>query len=300
MTQGLTYKSLRYAWFTSALDFNRDIAKGRSSDGELFEWAEKLDQTMILIRKEFEHEGTVLNALNELPESARNALRRVLEETVGSHLAVDALDRFVHSFEQAFLNQDLAWVMRRASRDMVGEFALMVCTTLESCMGVFCLTQAFSLGYNQTLEEIFGSAEPMGVTSALQQGEADDASIQIYLKDGQYALIEFESNREDGPIRIFDQASPDDDLRAQPQVAVKASLPNVGEITTDSDWFPVNANPRIQRARPYSQVNAIQKDLSEIPYVLTRVRQSFEQGEKQGDHGAFFSRSIRQSSGSRP
>ena len=278
LTQGLTYKSLRYAWFTSALDFNRDIAKGRSSDGELFEWAEKLDQTMILIRKEFEHEGTVLNALNELPESARNALRRVLEETVGSHLAVDALDRFVHSFEQAFLNQDLAWVMRRASRDMVGEFALMVCTTLESCMGVFCLTQAFSLGYNQTLEEIFGSAEPMGVTSALQQGEADDASIQIYLKDGQYALIEFESNREDGPIRIFDQASPDDDLRAQPQVAVKASLPNVGEITTDSDWFPVNANPRIQRARPYSQVNAIQKDLSEIPYVLTRVRQSFEQG----------------------
>lgn len=292
LTQGLTYKSLRYAWFTSALDFNRDISKGMSTGAELFEWAEKLDQAMILLRKEFEQAGTELTALNELPESARQALRSVLEETVRSHLEADALDRFVSSFERAFLYQDLAWVMRRASRDMVGEFALMVCTTLESRMGVFCLTQAFSLGYNQTLGEIFGSAEPMGVTSALQQGEADDASIQIYLKDGQYALIEFELNEGEEPIRIFDQALPEDDLRSQPQVAVKAQIPQQGEITPDTDWFPVNANPRIQRSRPHSQENAIQKDLAEIPYVLARIRQSFEQGGENMATMARFSAAL--------
>jgi len=265
LTQGLTYKSLRYAWFTSALDFNRDIAQGRCSDGELFEWAEKLDQAMILIRKALEHEGVTLSAIQDLPDSSRKVLRGVLEEVLHSHLSGEALDRLVSRFEHAFLNQDLAWVMRRASRDMVGEFALMVCTTLESRMGVFCLTQAFSLGYNQTLGEIFGSAEPMGVTSALQQGEADDASIQIYLKDGQYALIEFESNPAGAPIGIYDRALPDDDLMTPPRVAEKARIPAPGKVDQDTDWFPVNANPRIQRARPASLENAIQKDLAETP-----------------------------------
>lgn len=287
LTQGLTYKSLRFAWFTSALDFNRDIAQRKTSDSALFEWAEKLDQAMILIRKAFDQEGTVLTGLHDLPESARHSLRRVLEETVGPHLEADVRDRLVQSFEHAFLHQDLAWVMRRASRDMVGEFALMVCSTLEPRMGVFCLTQAFSLGYNQTLGEIFGSAEPLGVTSALQQGEADDASIQIYLKDGQYALIEFDSHQAVAPIRIYDQALPDDDLRAAPQVAIKAQIPESGEITPDTDWFPVNANPRIQRSRPYAEENAIQKDLAEIPYVLARIRQSFE---PEGENTATMSR----------
>ena len=275
LTQGLAYKALRFAWHTAALDFNQQVSPVDASRNHLLDWAEKIDQTLIMERRRLEAQGVTIADLSELPEPTRKILEAILRESLDSQLDEERFLRFFKSFEQAFLKQDLAWVMRRASRDMVGEFALMVCTTLEPRMGVFCLTQAFSLGYNRTLEEIFGSAEPLGITCALQQGDPDDDSLQIYLKDGQYALIEFDSGVSH-PIRIFDRAPADDALISSPTQALRTTIRAGNPVASDSDWFEVNGNPHIPRTGNPPEGNAIQKDLSEIPYVLSRIRHSFE------------------------
>jgi hypothetical protein len=73
-------------------------------------------------------------------------------------------------------------------------------------MGVFSLTQAFSIGHNVSSGEIFGSAEPQGVTSSLHSSMPDDEAMQINLEDGQYAIIEYSSVGDKQPITIYDRA----------------------------------------------------------------------------------------------
>lgn len=270
-TQGLAYKSLRYAYFTNVLDFNREIVTGQFNLDLLWSLAEVVDLAMIQARKQNGKACLAVQAASladhdeRLYLSVTAALAQALETVMDDG---DARSRFIEAFREAFFHHDLTWVMRQASCDFVGEFALMVCTTLEPRMGVFSLTQAFSLGHNLTRGEIFGSAEPMGVTAALHCGDPDDQAVQIYLEDGQFAIIDYQTMPGTDSIRIHDRASPEDEDRTQ--------SPETG--TSAMNWFPVNQNPKISRTRPETDDNAVEKDLREIPYLLQRVVESFRPG----------------------
>jgi hypothetical protein len=282
-TQGLAYKALRYAYFTAVLDYNRDIAEGRFDLAPLLRWAETADLAMVKARKEL-GAGCLkpeARSLADISDEARARVRADLAAEFAKTFAPEAAATFLNAFEEAFYGHDLTWVMRRASRDLVGEFALMVCTTLEPRMGIFSLTQAFSVGHNRTRGEIFGSAEPQGVTSALHQGDPDDDAVQIYLEDGQYATIEYRAEPGRDSIRIYDKARPEDDFSRPPVPSAKAIEP--GSASADPglrpNWFKVNENPKIVRTEADTTGgNDIDKDLREIPYVLKRVVESFEPG----------------------
>ncbi|MFO1418650.1 MAG: hypothetical protein U1E83_08265 [Methylotetracoccus sp.] len=283
LTQGLAYKALRYAYFTSALDFNDDISTGNFDLEQLVRWADAVDQAMLQARKDLGSGSLDPGAasLSGISDEARHHVRQALAAEILKTLDESRAALLLDAFEDAFYRHDLTWVMRLASRDLVGEFALMVCTTLEPRMGVFSLTQAFSIGHNRTLGEIFGSAEPQGVTSALHQGGADDDSSQIYLEDGQYATIEFTPTDSTDPIRIYDRAPADADLSSPPAPSPKALNPGRGTAADGfrSNWFPVNKNPKITRTR-VSPANGseIERDLREIPFVLKKVVESFAPG----------------------
>ena len=290
LTQGLAFKSLRFAWFSSVMDYNQDLAEGKSAPSELHQWAEAVDLALIRLRKNADLQSLQDSpkTLGDLDTSLDEHLRVALTHAIDQKLDADALERLLHAFSHAFFKQDLAWVMRRASRDFVGEFALMVCTTLEPRMGVFCLTQAFSIGYNLSSGEVFGSAEPMGVTTALQQGDLLEKAYQIYLEDGQYALIEFKRDEDKAPVRIYDRApSSETKISSRPTLSASGHLDLEG-TATDSNWFPVNGNPKIGRQRSASSTDPISKDLSEIPYVLKRIVQSFERDGENAKTMAHF------------
>lgn len=272
-TQGLSFKALRYAYFTSVLDFNREILNHAFSLEPLYRWAEAVDRTLLNAG------NAAATRLDDLEASVKRRVRDALAERLSQSLEHSSVELFLDAFEEAFYKHDLAWVMRRASRDLVGEFALMLCTTLEPRMGVFSLTQAFSLGINKSRGEIFGSAEPHGVTSALHAGDPDDEALQINLEDGQYATIEYTDQHGQDAIRIYDRAEATDDLATRPNPAANTSQAagNAGR----SFWFPVNGNPKIDRStRHDAPGDAIRRDLREIPYILRRVVDSFEAGGK--------------------
>lgn len=280
LTQGLAYKALRYAYFTAALDYNQDIGSGRFQLQPLQQWAEEID--IELNHLGLDQPEACLQApaesVADLKPEYRQRLRELLHNRCATTIEAARLSDFIATFETAFYRQDLSYVMRKASRDLVGEFALMVCTTLEPRLGVFSLTQAFSIGHNRTLGEIFGSAEPQGVTSALQYGNADDDSLQIYLEDGQYATVEYSPDQNREAIQIYNRAQADDDLSQRPEPAVGTSLQASGHC----DWFAVNGNPKIERHNRYGVEpgEEVRKDIQDIPYVLRRVRESFSpQGE---------------------
>lgn len=263
-TQGLAYKALRYAYFTAVLDFNQDILNRRFNFDPLHQWADCIDSALMNAGPQTLH--SIADLDDTLKQTVREALLAKLnmEET----LAI----QFVKAFEQAFYFQDLTWVMRQASKDFVGEFALMVCTTLEPRLGVFSLTQAFSLGINKTRGEIFGSAEPQGVTSALHQGDAKDEALQINLEDGQYATVDFMPRDDRDAICIYDRCTECEETSAPPLQAAGTRLKNA----EPGLWFPVNSNPKIDRStRTDLPGEEVRRDLKEIPYVLKRVLQSF-------------------------
>lgn len=272
-TQGLAYKALRYAYFTSVLDFNKDIVGDKFNLSDLYIWAEIVDSAIISGTSIFNDDAQSIDDLNE---ATKQRVRIDLAAELAKSLPEDKVENFVVAFDDAFYRHDLTWVMRQASRNLVGEFALMVCTTMEPRMGVFSLTQAFSIGHNYSRGEIFGSAEPQGVTSSLHSGEADDEALQINLEDGQYAIIEFSSAADKQPITIYERALESDDYKKRPQPALKA-IPGSGR--PDCAWFPVNGNGKIERAtRKDTPGEEIYRDISEIPYILKRVVESFKPG----------------------
>ena len=277
-TQGLAFKALRYAYFTRALDFNQDIVTGQFNLSNLYLWADVVDAAIISATNQvdsnvFNNDPQSIDDLNEVIKMhVRSELTAILLKT----LPENTVDRLLPAFEDAFYRHDLTWVMRQASRNLIGEFALMICTTMEPRMGVFSLTQAFSIGHNISRGEIFGSAEPQGVTSSLHSGMADDEALQINLEDGQYAIIEFSSPANNQPITIYDQSLESDDYTTCPQPSAKARLP---DKNINSAWFPVNGNHKIERAtRKDNPGNEIQCDIREIPYTLKRVVESFQSG----------------------
>jgi len=280
-TQGLAYKALRYAYFTAALDYNQDIVTGRFNLNPLQNWAEEID---IALNKAAADEAQAhlkpnASSINDLDDELKRQLREMLQTSVAGHIKPELVAGFIQTFEKAFYHHDLTYVMRRASRDFVGEFALMVCSTLEPRLGVFSLTQAFSIGHNRTQGEIFGSAEPQGVTTALQHGNADDDSLQIYLEDGQYATVEYRPEPEHDPISIYNRATLDDDLYQKRTPAPNTDL--TGRYKdVKCDWFNVNGNPKIDRhtRHDFTPGEDVKKDIQDIPYILRRVRESFAPG----------------------
>ncbi|MGY6277160.1 hypothetical protein [Methylomonas sp. MgM2] len=280
-TQGLAYKSLRYAYFTAALDYNQDIVSGRFNLNPLQTWAEEIDIALNKVGADVSasHLKPDARSINDLEDEVKQGLRDILAKRVAGHMRPEMAEAFIQTFEQAFYRHDLTYVMRRASRDFVGEFALMVCSTLEPRLGVFSLTQAFSIGHNRSQGEIFGSAEPQGVTTALQFGNADDDSLQIYLEDGQYATIEYRPLPEQDPIRIYNRATLDDDLYRQTLPAPNTDLSGRYK-DVKCDWFNVNGNPKIDRHTRHDFVPGedVKKDIQDIPYILRRVRDSFAPG----------------------
>ncbi|MGR8929811.1 MAG: hypothetical protein ACU836_04155 [Gammaproteobacteria bacterium] len=277
-TQGLAYKALRYAYFTAALDYNHDIVTGRFNLQPLQHWAEEIDITLNKAAADDSAPHLKPNAgsINDLDDSLKRQLRTTLKQRAISHIQPEVVNAFIEAFEKAFYCHDLTYVMRRASRDFVGEFALMVCSTLEPRLGVFSLTQAFSIGHNRSQGEIFGSAEPQGVTTALQHGNADDDSLQIYLEDGQYATVEYRPQPEEDPIRIYNRAKQEDDLYEKPFPAPNTDLSGRCK-DVPCDWFNVNGNPKIDRhtRHDFTPGEDVKKDIQDIPYILRRVRESF-------------------------
>lgn len=274
-TQGLVYKSLRYAYFTAGLDYNQDICNNHFNLTPLQLWADSIE---LLIAQTNPAQVLSSNAekLADLNPELKQKIVAELQQQAKAVIDPSRLNAFIAVFENAFYRHDLHYVMCLASRDLVGEFALMVCTTLEPRLAVFSLTQAFSLGHNRTRGEIFGSAEPQGVTSALQFGNPDDDSLQIYLADGQFATIEYYPNPEQDPVRIYDRVQANDVLNQVPSPAANTLL--VGNRHSERcDWFIVNDNPKIDRYtrnRPASK-EEVKRDIQDIPYVLRRIRNSF-------------------------
>ncbi len=287
-TQGLAFKAMRYAYFTSALDFNRDIATGQFKLNDLYRWADIVDSGIITGCNQCKGEilTDTAQSINDLNETIKNHVRSELTAELAKSLSDEIIAKLIPAFEDAFYQHDLAWVMSQASRNLVGEFALMVCTTMEPRMGVFSLTQAFSIGHNFSRGEIFGSAEPQGVTSSLHSGAPDDEALQINLEDGQYAIIEFFSTPGKQSIKIYDRMLEDDDYSKPPQPSTKA-LPDIRR--TDCLWFPVNGNSKIERStRQDLPGDEIHRDVSEIPYILRRVVASFQpDGENAGTMAHF-------------
>jgi hypothetical protein len=279
-TQGLTFKSLRYAYFTAALDFNEQICCNQFDLNKLYEWAEQLDLFLLNIANSEECFSADVSSINLLNSNLKQDFKRLLLSLISSEIEEDRQQRFLRCFEDAFFRHDLTWVMRQASLDFVGEFALMVCSTMEKRMGVFSLTQAFSIGHNLTRGEIFGSAEPQGVTSALHQGHEGDQALQIYLQDGQYATIDYQETKDRDSVLIYNRAQLSDDFSLLPQPAANTSLVN-SSLNQQSEWFPVNQNKKIERYSYYEKPGqGIEKDLQDIPFILKRIKESFlPQGE---------------------
>ncbi len=275
-TQGLAYKALRYAYFTRALDFNLDIVTGQFNLSNLYLWADAVDAAIISATNQvgsniFNDNPQSIDDLNEpIKLRVRTELTAILLKTLSGNI----VEKMLPAFEDAFYRHDLTWVMQQASRNLIGEFALMTCTTMEPRMGVFSLTQAFSIGHNISRGEIFGSAEPQGVTSSLHSGMADDEALQINLEDGQYAIIEFSCPANNHPITIYDKSLKSDNDTTRPQPSAKALLI---DNNVNSPWFPVNGNRKIERAtRKDKPGDEIQCDIREIPYILKRVVESFQ------------------------
>ena len=277
-TQGLAYKALRYAYFTAALDYNQEIFTGRFNLNLLQSWAEEFDIALnkAVADESAPHLKPNASSIADLGDSLKQQLRELLKARIVGHVSLELEDAFINAFEKAFYHHDLTYVMRRASRDFVGEFALMVCSTLEPRLGVFSLTQAFSIGHNRTQGEIFGSAEPQGVTTALQHGNVDDDSLQIYLEDGQYATVEYRPQPEQDPICIYNRAALDEDLYQKPVPAPNTDLSGRYK-DVKCDWFNVNGNPKIDRhtRHDFTPGEDVKKDIQDIPYILRRVRESF-------------------------
>lgn len=280
-TQGLAYKSLRYAYFSAGLDYNGEICSGRFNLAPLALWAEEIDIELNKLGREHASEclAAPAGSIADLLPCHKRRLREIVEQRALELMPAERVAFFAAAFEQAFYHHDLTYVMRRASRDLVGEFALMVCSTLEPRLGVFSLTQAFSIGHNRSRGEIFGSAEPQGVTSALQFGQADDDSLQIYLEDGQFATVEYRPQPGQDPVRIYHRAMLDDDFLQAPAVAA-GSLLSGPQAAARCDWFAVNGNPKIDRHTRHDSDPAddVRNDIRDIPYILRRVRESFSPG----------------------
>ena len=273
-TQGLAFKALRYAYFSHALDFNTHIVTQQFNLNDLYRWADIVDSTLIKAHHST-HEvfNTHPQSIADLSTSIKTQIRNALGLELNKTLAQNTIDVLLTAFEEAFYGHDLSWVMHQASQNLVGEFALMICTTLEPRMGVFSLTQAFSIGHNLSRGEIFGSAEPQGVTSALHSGNADDYAVQVNLEDGQYAIIEFIISGEKSAINIYDKAKTDNDYLAKPSPALNMQFPSQRQ---DCAWFPVNNNPKITRSTRHDDPrNEINTDIRDIPYALNRVVKSF-------------------------
>jgi hypothetical protein len=281
LTQGLAFKALRFAYLSAGLDFNQELSQGQIELDKLHLWAETVDLALAQTKAQNPADLLKPNAqsIDDLNDEAKAHIRAALLKEVAKGMAQQRVEAFLACFEDAFYRHDLTWVMRRASRDFVGEFALMVCTTLEPRMGVFSLTQAFSIGHNRTKGEIFGSAEPQGVTSALQQGDEDDEALQIYLEDGQFATIEYSPKPGCDPVRIYPRATVSDDLVLRPQPAPKTLLDRPTDEALPCDWFAITGNPKIERAtRVEVPGEEVSNDLKDIPYNLRRVTASFRPG----------------------
>ena len=268
-TQGLAYKALRYAYFTAVLDFNRDIVTGQFSLSELYLWADVVDAAILSASNA--SDNPIFTSDPQSIDDLANAIKCHIRSELTAALTKTLLDKqvacFLPAFEDAFYRHDLTWVMGQASKNLLGEFALMICTTMEPRMGVFSLTQAFSIGHNVSSGEIFGSAEPQGVTSSLHSGMPDDEAMQINLEDGQYAIIEYSSVGDKQPITIYDRA-----------LQIENDIPPL-RSSVNAAWFPVNGNHKIERAtRKDKPGDEIQSDLREIPYALKRVVESFQPG----------------------
>ncbi len=277
-TKGLTFKAIRFAYFTAALDYNQQICQNKFDLDQLYHWAEQLDLFLISCNTENNICSADAKDIKEISNQHKLQLCNLLSELSEKTIAESDHDDFIHTFSKAFFEHDLTWVMRQASLDFVGEFALMACSTLEQRLGVFSLTQAFSIGHNLTTHEVFGSAEPQGVTSALHAGETGDQAMQIYLKDGQYATVDFNASDQSKSILIYSRATLDDDLTFPPTpVATSLLIQN----QADSDWFPVNENPKLERFDQASTPGKeIEKDLQDIPFNLKLIQNSFlENGE---------------------
>lgn len=274
MTRGVLSKALRFSWFSTVPDASAIISGNTEGlpDAEQWQrWSEEVsDEVSQLLRRPgiLSQNGQTLSDVNQ---ETRTAFRAILKKRFANRVSADDLARFVELSERAFFDQGMEWCMRRIASTFIGTFALMVYTTLEPRIGVFALTQAFSIGVNHTRGEVIGSAEPMGVITTLAAGDPDDKTEQVMLRHGQYAVIEMDLAAQPtirDAVRIYDtQTAYDEESRP-------TTLAN-------NPWFPVNGNEKIDIPEPPStdaSFDELGDNLMDIPSVIERVRLSVLDG----------------------
>lgn len=122
-TQGLVYKSLRYAYFTAGLDYNQDICHNNFNLIPLQLWADSIE---LLIAQTNPAQVLSSNAekLADLNPELKQKIVAELQQQAKAVIDSSRLNAFIAVFENAFYRHDLHYVMCLASRDLVGEFAV--------------------------------------------------------------------------------------------------------------------------------------------------------------------------------
>ncbi len=291
LTQGQVAKSVRYAFYTRVMDFRdvfggydpniedvSDTPNGAVSEGEIEGWAKIADaavaETYAEMGKDFFNRSAL--TLADVSDAAKARLREKLAQRFqkewGAKKAADFADQFI----VAFFYHDLARIMRKAQASLKGTFALNIFSTLEARIGIYALTQTFTVGHNRTRGSVYGSAEPEGVTVALAQAEPGKEIVQAFLKDGQFGTVELDTLASERPLQLYEPAETND-----------ASEPLVPVLEKGMEWFPINDNPKIDLpTRPENVDDEIARDLKDIPYVLSRIVDSFKPG---GENAAAMS-----------
>lgn len=290
LTQGIASRSVRYAYWTKAADF-RDAFGGkdpRSEDvdgapykgptpSEINHWGQLVDGIVSSVNKtlgtKFFNDGaeTLVDVSDEAKQMIREEVKKRFLKIWGD---AAKSERFADGVVEAFFYHSLERTMREASSCLKGTFALIPFTTLEKKIGVFAKTQSFTIGRNHQTGEVFGSAEPEGVTMALAQSDPDHNSAieQMFFDNGQFATVDIDQFATGQPIKLF---KPLDRRR-------KFSDPIFPIEDRQIKWFPLNGNPKIDLPTTEVAKDQILKDLAEMPFVVNRVRQSFgSQGENE-------------------
>ncbi len=288
LTQGLLGKSLRHAWFSRVPNFE-DVVDGKFKRPPFDGWESRIegDVARLLGRTAAQILAPGAADLSGALPEVREDFRAIVRRRVGREIPADRLEEFVQLAEEAFFDHSLQWVMASIAREFEGTFALQVVTTLERRVGIYNYTQSFSIGVNPARGEIVGSAEPMGVTSALATGRLEDDARQVMLRSGQYALVELAAEKvtygaDSNTVRIYD---------------VQEDAPNrLQDPRGENPWFPVHGNQKIDVPSPgadWANMDELKHNLRDIPYVAAAVRDSVRPGKRNHAPMQYLRRLIR-------
>lgn len=286
LTQGMAYKSLRYAYFSTTADIEK-VFGGKDpledlidesdvysevSLGVLEGWAQRIEDN---IRLEVQKPGNSFfgmgaSSLTDISDEGRIRIKEIALKIFKSdhrlkNKSASEVDLLAEEFTQAYLYHDLTWLMQQAPDGLRGDFALTVLTTTEPRMGIFALSQSYSLGDNRTDGKRYGNAQPEAVTSALSNSDPNGDVFQMFVPDKHFGIIDFKRRSGESGIRIYPPDGPlDADGRPVPL------------DESELGWFPVRNNPLLElQTKRIAEKDRLEKDIRDTPFILNHVQESF-------------------------